>query len=107
MTDIILVTYNRLNFTKKVIESIIERTKSSYRLIVVDNGSDKETDSYLRGLFADETIDELILNKENKGLETALNQGFQLVTSKYFVFKNQEVPLVAFDSTPLATSGTY
>ena len=43
MIDIIITSYFRKDFTKKCIESIREFTKTPYRLIVVDNGSDKET----------------------------------------------------------------
>ena len=85
MTDIILVTYNRLEFTKQVIESIIERTKSSYRLIVVDNASEDGSREYLMDLHTKDDIDVYIQNDENEGLEQALQRGLQEVKSKYFV----------------------
>lgn len=86
MVDIILVTYNRLDFTKKTLNSIFERTSYPYRLIVVDNGSKLETVDYLKKLKYNGKINALILNDKNAGLERALNKGFGIVRSTpYFV----------------------
>ncbi len=80
-----MVTYNRLNFTKKVIQSIVSGTKNPYRLIVVDNGSSDGTKEYLKALDVLKTIDTLLLSPKNLGLEEALNQGLAYVKSKIFV----------------------
>ncbi len=87
MVDILLITFNRLAFTKITIDSIIKRTKYPYRLIVVDNNStDNGTKSYLRELKCTGKINALILNKENIGLEKALNVGLRIVqSSPYFI----------------------
>jgi len=86
MIDILLVTYNRGDFTKITINSILQRTKHPYRLIVIDNNSTDGTKEYLKELKFSGKIAGLILNKENIGLERALNKGFQVVKSTpYFV----------------------
>ena len=83
--DIILITFNRLSFTKKTFDSIVNRTNTPYRLIVVDNNSDDGTRSFLQEKKGEGLIDELILMDENVGLENALQRGLQEVKSKFFV----------------------
>jgi len=86
MIDILLVTYNRIEFTKQTINSILERTVYPYRLIVVDNDSTDGTKEYLKKLKFKGDISVLILNDKNIGLEKALNKGFQIVRSTpYFI----------------------
>ena len=46
-TSIMFVTYNRVNFTQRMLESFFKNTTSPYHLIIVDNGSTDETVPYL------------------------------------------------------------
>lgn len=81
-----MVTYNRLQFTKKVIEHLIERTTSPFRLIIVDNASSDGTMDYLNKIKADTgLIKRLIPSKINLGLQAAKNLGLEYVESNYFV----------------------
>jgi GT2 family glycosyltransferase len=85
MVDVIMVTYNRLQFTKQAIQSL-KRTACPYRLIVVDNNSNDGTQDYLNQLKNKGKIDTLIFNDVNLGLEKALNKGLQKVQStSYFI----------------------
>ena len=78
-----MVTYNRLRFTQKSLNSIIKRTNFPYRLIVIDNHSTDGTVEYLRDK---KEIDVLHLNLENEGLEKALQFCLkESVESSYFV----------------------
>lgn len=83
-TDIIMVTYNRLELTKKSLQSILDRTERPYRLIVVDNGSTDGTIEYLANLEQNGKID-LVENGSNLGLEKALQIGLGFVKSDFFV----------------------
>ena len=70
--------------TELVIKTILRNTpRRAFRLIVVDNGSDDTT--FLENFYSDGIIDELVLNKENRGLEPARNQALELVKSELFV----------------------
>ena len=40
---ICLTTYNRPNYLKIAIDSILDQTFKNFRLIILDNGSDKRT----------------------------------------------------------------
>lgn len=45
-----VVTYNRLDYTKKCLESLMKNTKGSHEIIVVDNNSTDGTKEYLATL---------------------------------------------------------
>ena len=47
LTSIVIPVWNKPDLTKRCIESIIKNTTSHYEIIIVDNGSEGETSSYL------------------------------------------------------------
>ena len=71
-TSIIILTFNKLEFTKKCIESIRKYTKNqSYEIIVVDNNSTDGTVQYLKS-----QVDlKVIYNKQNVGFPKGCNLG--------------------------------
>jgi hypothetical protein len=83
--DIILITYQRLNFLKKTIDAIDKRTFYPFRIIVVDNASTDGTKDYLKEMKKIGKIGEHIFLPTNIGQPMALNEGFKFVTSEYFV----------------------
>lgn len=82
MTDILLLTFNRKELLQRTLESIWERTRTPYRLIVIDNGSSDGTVEYLKSI---EDKVELVLLEENIGICPAYNEGFKFVESEYFI----------------------
>jgi len=48
--DIIIPVWNQLSFTRNCVDSILKNTDAGYRLIIIDNASDKETRDYLESL---------------------------------------------------------
>jgi len=86
--EIIIITYNNLEDTKRCLESIkLNTDKTPYRLIFVDNGSNDGTIDFLKKV--PNSI--LIENSENRGFVKAMNQGFDQVTAKYTVWLNNDV----------------
>lgn len=85
--DILITTYFRLEFTKKVIQAIMDRTMPFYRLVIVDNGSTDGTREYLQDLQKQYPafVKKIILLDKNEGLQRAKNLGMEYVDSKYFV----------------------
>ena len=76
-------TYNRLNFTKRMLESFLKNTTSPYHLIIVDNGSSDGTPEYLHQMFDRSEYQHcegttLQLNEKNKGIAIGRNQGLKL-----------------------------
>jgi len=78
---------------QQTLESIWERTKTPYRLIIVDNCSNDGTVKWLRNKKKQGKIDELVEIKEPQGLCHAYNEGFKLVSSKYFITTQDDLLL--------------
>ncbi len=70
--DIIIPTYNRLNFLKNCIRSIHYNTRVDYRLFIVDDCSDDGTQEWLATL-QHPNLEEVILNKRRRGLTYGFN----------------------------------
>lgn len=86
--SIITLTYNKLEYTKKFIESLYRYTHD-FELIIVDNGSNDGTVEYLKTL---KNI-KLILNKENAGYSRGNNQGIEAAQGEYIGFLNNDILL--------------
>jgi GT2 family glycosyltransferase len=76
-------TYNRLDFTKRMLDSFLKNTTSPYHLLIVDNGSTDGTPDYLHEMFDRSEYQnclavKLQLNLENKGIAVGRNQGLKL-----------------------------
>jgi glycosyltransferase involved in cell wall biosynthesis len=75
---IVLITYNRLNYTKKTLKYLHDTIdiNTDYHLVVVDNDSTDGTKEYLKNLLKRNRIDQLILNPENYYPGKACNIGW-------------------------------
>lgn len=89
--DLIVITYYRWELTKQCLDYLFQRTKTPYRLTVVDNGSKDITPSYLLNLKAKGKIGNLILLDRNYGLEYARNTALRHIHSKYCVFFDNDL----------------
>lgn len=80
MISLVVVTWNRLEYTKQCLESIAVHTDVPYELIVVDNGSTDGSAEWLREYMAHYRTHgneaQFIGNEENLGCAVAFNQGF-------------------------------
>ncbi len=83
--NITMVTFNRVDFTRRSIDSIVATAGYPYELTVVDNASRDGTVEFLRGLLADGVIHHLILNAQNKGVAFAANQGWAGGTKAHYI----------------------
>jgi len=88
--SIVILVKDALKYVKKCIESINKYT-NRFELIIIDNGSNKQTKKYLAGLdYLDFT---LITNKENKGVSYGWNQGIKVAKYDYICFINSDCGL--------------
>lgn len=88
--DIIQTTWNRKELLKKSVEGFIARTKTPYRLIIVDNNSTDGTKDYLRyGSLGKESI--VITDGEKRSIAGAFSRGFEEVKSEYFITTNDDI----------------
>ncbi len=90
--DIIIAVWNQLEFTKNCIESIERNTGDvEYRLILIDNASDKPAMEYLSAL-AQAKKDRVLLirNEVNLGFLKAANQGMKASDAPYVCLLNND-----------------
>lgn len=79
LTSIMLVTYNRLDLTKRMLDSLIKNTDSPYRLIIVDNGSTDGTVEWLKDFSLNKTFPiYLHFNNKNLGIACGRNRAMKI-----------------------------
>jgi len=83
--DICVVTYNRLEYLKLCIWSILASTKINYRLFVLSDCSTDGTNEWLLEMKKNGKIDEVIINEENIGTANSFNKVIRSTDSEWFV----------------------
>lgn len=72
--DLLLITYNRLHYTKLALESILADPTEAFRLTIWDNGSTDGTVEFLRKDVQDPRIADVVFCRENAGQVKAVNE---------------------------------
>lgn len=86
-TSIIMLTYNKLEYTKLCVESIRKFTKVGfYEIIIVDNNSTDETVKWLKN----QSDIKVIFNKCNKGFPIGCNQGIEVSKGESILLLNND-----------------
>jgi glycosyltransferase involved in cell wall biosynthesis len=70
---IVVVTHNRLEYTRKAIARLLEDPNEQFDLYLWDNASTDGTPEYLKDVVKDPRIVEVVLSKENVGQTGAMN----------------------------------
>jgi len=83
--DICIVTYNRLEYLKLCVWSVLASTSTKYRLFVISDNSTDGTNEWLLEMKELGKIDEVILNSENLGSAESFNRVIRATSSDYFV----------------------
>lgn len=79
--SIIMPCYNRSNFLREGIDSILRQTYRNFELLIIDDGSTDETDRIIES-YTDDRIN-LIRLPRNKGISFARNTGLSLARGEY------------------------
>ncbi len=74
---IVLITYNRLAYTKQTLRDLWKTIEVPYYLVIVDNASTDGTQDYLKKLEARHRADMVILNEVNYYPGKATNIGWE------------------------------
>ena len=74
MIDLVFITYNRLNYTKLALSSILADHAEEFRLTIWDNASDDDVVEYLKSEVSDKRIVDIHFSKNNVGQTKAVNQ---------------------------------
>jgi GT2 family glycosyltransferase/tetratricopeptide (TPR) repeat protein len=86
--DIIIVSYNNVEYLKMCITSILLNTLHPYHIIISDGGSNKETWEYLNTLKGITILGD---PKIRKTFSETCNDGIKVSHTKYFVILNSDV----------------
>jgi len=90
--DIVMPTWNQSDCTIECIESIIAYTLVPYRLIWVDDGSDRhERDKVIEYIKKSGIEYKTIFFEENRGPTKAMNAGIQACESEYLAMINNDI----------------
>jgi GT2 family glycosyltransferase len=92
----VIVTYNRLNLLKECIDAILNQTVKIHDIIVIDNCSTDETETYLTPIS--QTIDELHYYRLKKNLGGA--GGFNYGLKKAYQTGNDFIWIMDDDTIP-------
>ena len=87
--DIIVCVHNALEDVTRCLESILCHTVPPYRLILVDDGSEIETQEYLQSFSASQSA-LLIRHDSALGYTKAANRGMYAATGDYVVLLNSD-----------------
>ncbi len=90
MISVITLSFNALDYTKKFVDSIRTNTQEAYELIIIDNGSDAETQAWVN-----EAGDKVRIFPENQGFSAGFNAGLALAEGDLVLFANNDTEFPA------------
>lgn len=88
--SIIIPTHNRFDLTERLLRSIEEKTKHSYRLILVDDCSDKETQEQLYTYCQGKKNAHYLRMNFRGGYTKAVNNGIRCSIADMYVLLNND-----------------
>jgi len=88
--SIVIVNWNSTDYLVECIKSILQMTKCSYEIIVIDNNSSPEE----RAKLLEMDNIRLLLNENNMGFAAANNQGIRQAKGKCVLLLNPDTKLV-------------
>ena len=91
ITDIVVTTRNRLDGLRRTLSYIYERTRSPYRLHVLDDASSEGNVDYLMEEFKAGRVHHLLLHGERVGAMAQLNMGTWMAVSDPIVFVDDDI----------------
>ncbi len=81
--QVIVTSYRRLKYLRRTLESL---RQDAIELIVVDGGSDEETQKYIR-----ETADHAVFLQDNPGADVLKNAGLRFVKEPEFIVSSDDL----------------
>ena len=95
LTSLVIVTRDRLDDTRKCVNSILLHTPETHEIIFVDNGSTDGTVKWIKKQINAHPEYRLIENGEDVGFAKGWNQGLAAVRGEYILLLSNEVVVTA------------
>jgi glycosyltransferase involved in cell wall biosynthesis len=94
LINITIPVFNRLDETRRTLESVKKHTHMPHFLIVVDNGSEPHVNEYLREARAHGLIDHLFVLGNNYGISCAVNVGWRMAPASYYMKLDNDMEII-------------
>lgn len=91
VVDIMVLSYNRWEYTSRTLSSIIDNTKWPYRIVVTDNHSTDESRERLSELLLNGIIDEVYFEEKNRGNSDGKNREMRRASTIYFAMIDNDM----------------
>lgn len=85
---VVIPNWNGKKFLNICLPSLKEQTLKNFEIVIVDNGSDDESVSFIKSNFPECKI---ICFKENKGFSAAVNAGIMVARGEYIALLNNDI----------------
>ncbi len=82
IVSVVLPVYNGEKFLSEAIESVLNQTFGDFELVIINDGSTDSSLSIIQNFMSEDTRIKLI-DRENKGLVTSLNEGIAIAKGQY------------------------
>ncbi|MDL2216537.1 glycosyltransferase family 2 protein [Desulfovibrio sp. OttesenSCG-928-M14] len=92
--NITVVTHNRLELTKRCLQSLLEKTIGKFCVTVVDNASADGTRQYLKEMERQHPNLKAFFLHSNMGVAVAANLGWAQVESDYYVKLDNDIEIM-------------
>ena len=83
IVSVILPAYNASRYLQEAITSVMDQTYSRWELIIINDGSDDDTEQII---LANSDPRIVYIRQDNRGVSAARNRGLELMRGDYFCF---------------------
>ena len=90
-TDIVIATQNRRALLKRTVACIVERTRSPYRLMLIDDGSEGDDAAYVQALRERRWLAYVLRRERPAGIAANLREALDVAKTDTFVFTDDDV----------------
>ena len=85
-TSVVIPTYNRWNYLRRALTSVLNQTCPAHEIVVVDDGSDEPLNDSFKQSFPDVQF----LSQENKGVASARNLGIHKSSGEWIALLDSD-----------------
>ncbi|MCD9542977.1 glycosyltransferase [Photobacterium carnosum] len=90
MITILTPTYNRVDLLPRLYNSLLSQNNKDFKWLIVDDGSNDNTAEYISKIIKEKKINIKLIRKDNGGKHSALNIGFDNITTKWFAIVDSD-----------------